>query len=65
LYGALLIEMIWEYIGNDRRGPTDLLILLRLERVMRNVLDKRHIGIISKNVGFVICMELYLLQTYS
>jgi hypothetical protein len=31
--------MTWKSIGNDRRGPTDLLILLRLVvvRVMRNV----------------------------
>ena len=31
--------MIWKSIGNDRRGPTELLILLslRLVRVMRNV----------------------------
>ena len=40
-------DMIWESIGNDRRGPTYLhLILLRLVRVMRNVQDyiKRHIN---------------------
>ena len=30
--------MIWKSIENDRRGPTDLLILLRLVvRDMRNV----------------------------
>ena len=31
--------MIWNSIGNDKGGPTDLLILLRLVRVMRNVQD--------------------------
>ena len=33
--------MIWEYIGNDRRWPTDLhLIVLRIVRDMRNAQDK-------------------------
>ena len=33
--------MILESIGNDRRGSTDLhLIMLRIVRVMRNVQDK-------------------------
>ena len=40
--------MIWKSIGNDRRGPTDLLILLRLvvARVICEMFKtKRHTGI--------------------
>jgi hypothetical protein len=49
--------MIWESIGNDRRGPTDLLIMLRLVRqeLCEMFKTKRHTGI---NMCYVYGVDL-------